>query len=91
MLQPTILVFQLPQPPQLADLEAAVLCLPPLERPVADAVFAADLGDLLARLHSFEDTQNLLFAELALAHVPVRLPDSTPYREFLTFAGPQLG
>lgn len=91
LLQPTVLIFQLPQPPQLADLEDAVLCLSSIERGVADAVLAADLGDLLARLDPLENVQDLRLAEVALAHVLARPPDSATHREFLTFAEPQVG
>src|SRR6185369_11828964 len=45
------------------DFKAAVLGLPPVERLLADAVPAAELGRLAARLGLFQDPDDLLFGE----------------------------
>jgi len=56
-------MLELPQPPSLIDFKAAVLGLPPVERLLADAVPAAELGRLAARLGFFQDPDDLLFGE----------------------------
>jgi len=53
-------MLELPQPPSLIDFKAAVLGLPPVERLLADAVPAAELGRLAARLGLFQDPDDLL-------------------------------
>jgi hypothetical protein len=62
-LQPAILVLELPQPPGLIDLEAAVLGFPPVERLLPDAVPTTEVGRLAARLRLFPDPDDLLFRE----------------------------
>src|SRR6185503_1847011 len=62
-LQPAILMLELPQPPSLIDFKAAVLGLPPVERLLADAVPATELGRLAAGLGLFQDPDDLLFGE----------------------------
>jgi hypothetical protein len=56
-------VLELPQPPGLIDLEAAVLGFPPVERLLADAVPATEVGRLAARLGLFQDPDDLLVRE----------------------------
>jgi len=67
----------LAKPSQLADLEATVLRLPAIVCPLANAVLAADVADLLPGPDQFEDADDLSFGELTLAHdVP---PEIDPF------------
>ena len=63
-----VLVFELAQPPELTDFQAAILGLPAVVGAIADSEFAADIGDGLSCLHPLQDPDDLLFAEPALAH-----------------------
>src|SRR5262249_12967066 len=68
-------VFELSKPSKLTDLQTAVLRLPAIVGGVTDAMLATDLADRLPRLDEFEDADDLLLAELTLAHdvPPVRV------------------
>lgn len=74
LLEFPVLLLELAPPPQLADLEPAVLRFPALVGPLAHAELTAHVGDRLARLHPLQDPNDLLFAESALPHGICSLP-----------------
>src|SRR6202011_120805 len=68
LLEPAVLIFELPQLHQVTHFQTAVLGAPVVERRFADAAFTADGGRLLAGLKLFENRDDLGFAESRLAH-----------------------
>ena len=68
LLQFAVLIFECPQSFGLVDFETAVFAFPHIESALADAVFAAQLGDWRTRLILFEDANDLLLTKLTLSH-----------------------
>src|SRR5947209_8177061 len=56
------------KPSKLAHVQAAVLRLPAVVRPLADPVLAADIAHLLTGFRQPQDADDLLLGELTLAH-----------------------
>lgn len=69
LLQAAILLFQLLEPPGFVHPHTTVLVAPLIERPLADAVLAAQVRNLRARLRQFQNLDDLLFAEPCLLHL----------------------
>lgn len=67
-LEPAIFVFEAAHLGDIADLEAAELRLPLVERHRANAVLAAELRRLGAGLGLFEHADDLLFGEPGFLH-----------------------
>lgn len=68
LLQPAILLLDLPQTPGLGDVPATVLPAPAVERLPGDPVLAARLPDARAPIDALEVPDDLLFARSATSH-----------------------
>jgi len=68
MLQPVVLLLDLPQPPRLPDSQAAVLGLPVVVALLADLVRAAQVPDVRPGLALLQNPDDLLLAETTLPH-----------------------
>src|SRR5271156_4730785 len=77
-LQPPVLLFQLPQPAHLGDLQPAVPVPPGVKGRVRDPVPPAQPADLRSRLGFLKDTDNLLLAK------PYSFHACLPFRQTLT-------
>jgi hypothetical protein len=70
--QPLQVGFLIPKPLQtlrLADIDSAILGLPPVNGRIADAVLAAQIGDGNPGLKLFQNTDYLIFGEPATLHL----------------------
>jgi hypothetical protein len=72
-----VLVLKSLQPLRLGNLQAPELCLPRIERRVADPVQAAQIRRLRTSLLLLQHADNLLFRELRSLHRPVLLLGQT--------------
>jgi hypothetical protein len=77
LLQPGVLAFEFLQPPQLRDIQAAVLRFPVVERRFANTVLANQLRDLHAGLDLLQNRNDLLFTEPGLLHRVLLSENST--------------
>ena len=77
LLQALVLGFQVFEPLQIGDLQAAVLGAPLVEGGVADSEFAADVLDCHTLFGALQGANDLLFAELALAQDDLRIGTSS--------------
>src|SRR5271157_4368134 len=68
VLQPPVLLFQSPQPPRLAHLHPAVLCLPAVQAPLRDAMPATQLARIGPCFRFPHNGDDLFFVESTLAH-----------------------
>lgn len=68
LLQPAILLFQLPQSPQLTDLQPTMLRLSAIVGPFADPVLPTHLRHHLPGLGQLQNAEDLLLAESTVAH-----------------------
>jgi hypothetical protein len=72
LLQAPVLFFQFLEPLRLAHSHAAVLVTPLIERPLANPVLAAQVGELGSGLRQFQDLDDLLLAEPCLLHLALQ-------------------
>lgn len=68
LLQLAVLLFQVPQPLRIADLQTDVLRLPAIERLLADPMLAAYLRRIKPCFGLLQNSDNLLFCLPALLH-----------------------
>lgn len=66
--QPAVLLFELPQAPQLADAQVGILPFPGRERDVTDAELSAEIADRGAAVGLAEGLDDLLLGELRPLH-----------------------
>src|SRR5439155_17725617 len=86
LLQPPVLILQLPQPSRFTDFQPAVLRLPAVVRLIADLVLPADLPHRQTRFHFLQNPNDLLLAESTLPHRSSSLGFYTPENSHLSWS-----